>query len=194
MSDTISLSDLKRDLSKWKELFPVGTEVSFVLGNGVWVDLFTMTGKIIEVTDDSVQTFVVDINKPELLVMPQVWRGDENGEEIYRASVHGSMLMKIDECPEAERKWLDKGQSIIDGVGETVEGLATALQTIIDGYEDEHGHIALLTLNRLDIRWSDDDDMKQALTEAKLLFVDETVTMRQGMEKLKSILERIKGQ
>lgn len=184
----LSLEDLKKDLPNWQEEFPQGTKVSFVLARGVWADLFTMTGEVVEVRDDPLQTFVVKLDKPDLLVMPQAWEHEDHG---HAATVHGSLLLKVEECPEEETRWLNKGQSIIEQIGESIEGLSAALGDVVQGLEDEYGYAALQTLNRIEAGWAE-EDVRTAIRESKFLFVDDSVTMQQGVDKLKSIVEMLK--
>lgn len=197
----ISLEELKKDLPEWQALFPVETEVTFLLGAGIWVDVFSLTGVIKEVTDDPTETFVVEINKPELLTMPQYFHREET--DTYRAVVHGSMIMKLDECPKGERPWIDKGQSIIESVTDE-ETLVEALKKVVEGIEDDHGYMALMTLNRVDAPWAD-KSIKQALLESKFVFANSAtdgeprteagwdITMTKGVEKLKRIITAIEG-
>ena len=65
------------------------------------------------------------------------------------------------------------------------------MATIVEGLENDFGYLSLMTLNRIEPTWAD-DEIKAAIHEAKHLFVDESVTMKQGADKLKSVVETLK--
>lgn len=104
----VTLQEMTDSMKEYKERFKVGDHVVLLKGSGIWEDLFTLTGKIKEITNDSMWTFVIDLDKPDLLEDAYPFTDPKTGE--LHVCVHGSLIEKMKRIPKSDRPLLNKGK------------------------------------------------------------------------------------
>lgn len=107
MTNAFRIKKENANLKKYKKIFKVGAGVVFQSNmGGIWQDLGMMTGVVKKQTNDCMWSFVVEIDRPDVLSDFTCWNPTKTGG--ISATVHGSALILLSHVKSKQKNLIVK--------------------------------------------------------------------------------------
>lgn len=169
------------------EHFEIGEKIVYVLPVGKYCDVFSMTGNIVSI-DKTARSYIIELDEPSLLECPEIWQSNSK----FLVPTDFDMVLGFHEFDEDGQVWLNKGKKILEN-SNCFFGLIYALNTIIDGINNDHSTVAIQTLLKLDVSWMNDEAFSEAFQQVLEMFGDQLISIDSAtktLSNLRSVIEQ----
>lgn len=165
--------------------YEIGEKVVFISPVGDYVDIFTLTGNVVEDHGDG--QFSIEIDDPALLNAPHIW--SKNGK--YIVFCNNNLFWSLSDVDSEELLWLNKGKDILQECN-TFYGIISALEKVHVALLGEHKAVALQTLFKISLDWLNDAQLNTQFEDCKSILSYSDEDLNCGLTVLKLCLDSIK--